>query len=124
MPPRVADIIDHLRAPLRDEVEAGRDERFRLLDHRQTGRGLDQVLVGPVAVDHQYPLETMAHQRQGNVRAIAAEGIPADRDRTRKVHVVRRITVHYGRQAPFCLHTPAAPRHTASTSVTSVSMGR
>src|SRR5215213_2837589 len=95
---RVADPFYHRRAPFRYQVEAGGDQGCRLLHHRQAGRGLDEVLVRAVAVHQQDPLKAVADQGQCHIRAVAAESVPLDRDRTRKIHVVRRVTVHYRRQ--------------------------
>jgi hypothetical protein len=68
------------------------------LHHDQPGGGLDQVLVGAVAVEEQHAPEAVVGEGTPDVGAVAGEGVPGDRDRPGEVHVVRRVAVRDGRQ--------------------------
>jgi hypothetical protein len=91
--PHPPDDLEGLRA---GQVEGGRGQHLGPVD--QPRRRLDQVLVGAVAVEEQHPPEAVVGKGAADIGAVADEGVPADGDRPREVHVVGVVAVGDGWQ--------------------------
>ena len=95
---RVADLLDALERSPSGEVEGRAGEDLGMVHADEARRGVHERLVGAVPVEEEHAPEAVASERAADVLAVARERVPADRDRSREVHVMGGVAVGDNRQ--------------------------